>query len=213
MKQSVRLALSISLLTGALAVPHVLTPGEAVPLRKPLHDFPHRLGDWQARDGTILSAAALSLLKATDYVMRRDEDPSGHSVWLFVAYWDSQRHGAQPHSPRNCLPGAGWEPLEASLVTIPLPPPFGDITANRYLIQKDREQQVVFYWYQSQGKAIAGEMAARVEMVKSSIVRRRTDGALVRVSSPVRGGVTETSDRLTRYIRALYPRLGEFLPA
>jgi len=151
-------------------------------------------------------------LKAKDYLMRRDQDPSGKSLGLFVAYWDSQRKGAQPHSPTNCLPGAGWEPLEASRVTIPLPPPLAPITVNRFLIQKDRDQQVVFYWYQSQGKAIAGELAARGAMLKNSIVRHRTDGALVRISSPVYGNVQQTSEALVRYIQAMYPLLGEYLP-
>jgi EpsI family protein len=98
------------------------------------------------------------------------------------------------------------------MVTIPLPQPLAPLTVNRYLIQKDRDQQLVFYWYQSQGKAIAGEMAARVQMIKDSIVRHRTDGALVRVSSPVYGSVQDTSDRLEKYIQAMYPVLGEYLP-
>src|SRR5262249_48686382 len=153
-----------------------------------------------------------NVLRPKDYLMRRYEDDSGRSVFLFIAYWDSQRKGAQPHSPKNCLPGGGWEPLEASTVTIPLPRPFAPITVNRYLIQKDRDQQVVFYWYLSQGEAIASEMAARVQMVKNSIVRHRTDGALVRISSPVYGSVQDTSDRLTRYIQAMYPILSGYLP-
>ena len=95
---------------------------------------------------------------------------------------------------------------------IRLPQPLAPISVNRYLIQKDRDQQLVFYWYQSQGQAIAGELAARLEMMKSSIVRHRTDGALVRVSSPVYGGVQQTSDRLVGYIQALYPILSEYLP-
>jgi EpsI family protein len=83
---------------------------------------------------------------------------------------------------------------------------------NRFLIQKERDQQVVFYWYQYQGEAIAGELAARVAMLKNSIVRHRTDGALVRIMSPVYGNVQQTSDRLVRYIQALYPVLSEYLP-
>ena len=69
------------------------------------------------------------------------------------------------------MPGGGWEPIEASQVTIPLPAPYSPIVVNRYLIQKDRDQQVVLYWYQSQGKALADELTAKVEMVRSSIVR------------------------------------------
>ena len=212
MKQPVRVGVSVALLIGALLVLHLRSPGEAVPIRQSLDSFPSAVGAWQAREGVLLDLDILNVLKAKDYLMRRDQDASGHSVSLFIAYWDSQRKGAQPHSPKNCLPGTGWEPLEASMVTIPLPPPFAPITVNRYLIQKDQNRQIVFYWYQSQGRAIAGEMAARVAMVKNSIVRHRTDGALVRVSSPVYGSVQDTSDRLVRYIQAMYPLLGDYLP-
>jgi len=212
MKQSLRVGLSLALLIGALLVLHLRSSSEAVPMRKSLDGFPNTVGQWQAREGVLLDLDTLNVLRPKDYLMRRDQDPWGRSIFLFIAYWDSQRKGAQPHSPKNCLPGAGWEPLEASMVTIALPRPLAPIRVNRYLIQKDRDQQIVFYWYQSQGKAIAGEMAARVQMVKDSILRHRTDGALVRVSSAVYGSVQDTSDRLERYIQAVYPLLSDYLP-
>lgn len=213
MTQPGRLGISLSILLGTLLVLRLQSAGEAVPIRKSLDSFPTVVGAWQAREGVLLELDTLNVLKASDYLMRRDQDPSGKSVWLFIAYWNSQRKGAQPHSPRNCLPGGGWEPLESSTLTIPLSPPAAPITVNWFLIQKDQDQQVVMYWYQSHGKAIAGEMAARVDMVRSSMMRRRTDGALVRVSSPVYGSVPETSDRLVRYIQAMYPILGDYLPS
>jgi EpsI family protein len=212
MKQSVRVGLSLALLIGALLGLHLRSSSEAVPIRKSLDSFPNTVGQWQAREGVLLDLDTLNVLRPKDYLMRRDQDRWGRSVFLFIAYWDSQRKGAQPHSPRNCLPGSGWEPLEASMVTIPLPHPLAPITVNRYLIQRDRDQQIVFYWYQSQGKAIAGEMAARVQMVKDSILRHRTDGALVRVSSAVYGSIQDTSARLEAYIQVMYPLLSEYLP-
>jgi EpsI family protein len=212
MNQPLRIALSISLLIAALLVLQLRSPGEAVPIRKPLEAFPDTVGEWQGRGGTIFDLETLSVLKAKDYVMRRYQDAKGRSLWLFIGYWDSQRKGAQPHSPKNCLPGGGWEPLEASTVTIPLPGPFAPITVNRYLLQKERDQQLVFYWYQAQGMATAGELAARIAMMKNSIVNHRTDGALVRISSPVYGSAQETSDLLVKYIQDLYPILGKYLP-
>jgi len=212
MRQSVRVTVSISLLIGALLVLQLRSSGEAVPIRKPLDTFPDTVGQWQGRGGTVLELETLSVLKVKDYVMRRYQDPAGRSLWLFIGYWDSQRKGAQPHSPRNCLPGAGWEPLSASTVAILFSQSLAPIEVNRYLVQKDRDQQVVFYWYQSQGKATAGELTARMEMMKNSIVHHRTDGALVRVSSPVYGSVQETSERLVSYIQALYPVLSDYLP-
>ena len=211
MSQLLRVAISISLLIGALLVPLRSAPGEAVPIRNPLDSFPGALEEWQGRGGVIFTPEVMKTLDPTDYLMRRYQDPAGRSLWLFIAYWGS-RSGWAPHSPKYCLPGAGWEFLEVSDVTIPLAAPFAPITVNRYLVQKDRRQQLVFYWYQSQGKAIAGELSARAEMVKNSIGRHRTDGALVSITSPVYGSVRQTSDRLVKYIQAMYPVLGEFLP-
>jgi len=212
MRQALRVALSAGLLLAALVFLHIRSTGEVVPVRRPLDAFPTTLGAWQGREATIFEVEILNILKVKDYLMRRYVDPTGRSLWLYIGYWDTQRKGAQMHSPKNCLPGSGWEPLEASKVRILLPPPYAAITVNRYLIQKGGDQQLAFYWYHSQGKAIAGEVAARVEMVKNAIFRNRTDGALIRVSSPVYGSVPETTEQLIKYIQAMYPSLSQFLP-
>ena len=91
MKQPWRIGLSLALLIGALLVLQLRSPGEAVPIRKSLDSFPTSVGTWQAREGVLLELDTLSVLKPKDYLMRRDQDPSGKSLWLFIAYWDSQR--------------------------------------------------------------------------------------------------------------------------
>ena len=212
MKQPIRVAMSLSLLAGALLILQFRSAGEAVPVRKPLETFPATVGAWQGKTGVMLDLGILHALKPTDYVMRRYEDPAGRSLWIFIGYWESQRKGVEPHSPKNCLPSGGWELLDGALVTVPLPAPATAITVNRYLVQKDREQMVVFYWYHSQGQVIAGEVPARIAMVKSALVHNRTDGAIVRVMSPIYGSARETSDRLVAYVQAMYPLLGDFLP-
>jgi EpsI family protein len=83
---------------------------------------------------------------------------------------------------------------------------------NRYLIQKDRDQLLVLYWYHSQGQTIAGEVPARIAMVKSALVHNRTDGAIVRLMSPIYGSAGETSERLVAYVQTMYPILGDYLP-
>lgn len=206
------MSVSLAILLGALLVLQLRSTGEAVPIRKPLDSFPATLGEWQARMGTIFSGGILDKLKLTDYVVRDYVDPAGRELNLYIGYWDTQRKGAQIHSPKNCLPGSGWEPVEASFLKIPLPAPHPPITVNSYLIQKDRDQLLVLYWYQSQGQVIAGEVPARIEMVKSALVRNRTDGAIVRLMSPIYGNVRETSDRLVAYAQTMYPILGDYLP-
>jgi EpsI family protein len=213
MSQAARVSVSLAILLAALLVLQLRSTGEAVPLRKALDSFPTTLEEWQAREGTILGAEILGKLKLTDYVLRDYVDGAGRELYFYIGYWDTQRKGAVIHSPKNCLPGKGWEPVEASLVTIPLRPPHPPIIVNRYLVQRDREQMVVLYWYHAQGSAIAGEVPARIAMVKSALLRNRTDGAVVRVMSPVYGSARETSDRLIAYVQTLYPALGDYLPS
>jgi EpsI family protein len=209
---SARAGLASVLLLAALLILQWRSAGESVPVRKSLDLFPDRIGQWQGRQATNLEVEVLNILKVNDYLMRRYVDANGRSIWLYIGYWATQRRGGQAHSPKNCLPGGGWEPVDAARLTVTLPPPYAPIEVNRYLIQKDRDMQVVLYWYQAQGHAVASELGAKVAMVRSALMRRRTDGALVRASSPVTGTVAETTERLVRYVQALYPVLGEYLP-
>jgi EpsI family protein len=212
MSRRARLIVSCALLAATLLVLQFRSAGEAIPLRKSLDTFPSAVGDWHAQYAASLEPEIVNLLKVNDYVMQRYVDGDGRMLWLYIAYWATQRKGgAQIHSPQNCLPGSGWEPVEASKLVIPLgaAPP---ITVNRYLIQKEGNRQVVLYWYHSQGKDVAGEVQAKIAMVWNAFLNNRTDGALVRISTPVQGSVSETTERLVRYVQAVHPILGEYLP-
>ncbi len=213
MSTTARASLASVLLLAAFLILQSRSAGETVPVRKSLDLFPDRIGEWQGRQANNLEVEVLNILKVQDYLMRRYVDANGRSIWLYIGYWATQRRGgAQAHSPKNCLPGGGWEPVDASRLTVQLPPPYAPIEVNRYLIQKDRDMQVVLYWYQAQGHAVASELGAKVAMVRGALMSRRTDGALVRASSPVTGTVAETTARLVLYVQTLYPILGEYLP-
>lgn len=212
MKQRARVLVSLALLLGAFLVLQFRSVGEGVQMRRSFDTFPTMLGSWKGQDDLTLEPDILRMLKMSDYLMRRYVNGTGQSMWLYMAYWPSQRKGSDIHSPKNCLPGGGWEPVEASRVAIEVPGAAAPIIVNRYLIQKDRQMQVVIYWFQAQGKVVAGELDAKIEMVRSAILRNRTDGAIVRISSPVYGDVPETTAELTRYVQLLYPVLREYLP-
>jgi EpsI family protein len=213
MSRLTRLAISCALLGVALLVLQFRSSGEAIPLRKSLDTFPETVGDWKVRDAASLDPEVVNLLKVNDYVLQRYVAPDGQGLWLYVAYWATQRKGgAQIHSPQNCLPGSGWEPVEASRIVIPLAAPAPPITVNRYLIQKEGSRQVVVYWYHSQGKDVAGEVQAKMAMVRNALWNNRSDGALIRISTPVQGTVPETTERLIRYVQAVYPILSQYLP-
>ena len=133
------------------------------------------------------------------------------SVWLYIGYWDTQRKGAQIHSPKNCLPGGGWAPLEATRVDIPLEGG-KDVEVNRYVLQKDNSQQMAVYWFDARGQAVASEMDAKLELLKGAIFHNRTDGALIRLTSPVYGTIDQTFKMQSEFVKKLYPVLEEYLP-
>ena len=186
--------------------------GEAVPIHKPLARFPQSVGMWQRQADATLEPDVLSILKLDDYVMRHYRDADGHDIWLYVGFWDTQRKGAQIHSPKHCLPGGGWEPLEASLVPIAIDGEPDEVVVNRYVLQKDQYRQVVTYWYQSRGQIVAREIDAKLQLIKNAVWYNRTDGALIRLTSPVTTTVEEAWARQVDYLRALWPSLKEFLP-
>jgi EpsI family protein len=207
-----RLGISVALLLVAFFALHFRSASEGVPLRKSFDRFPDAIGSWSARDDNVLDTRTLGMLRMSDYLFRRYVDGTGRSAWLYIGYWESQRRGTDIHSPKNCLPGGGWEPVETSRISIPVTGAAAPITVNRFLIQKDRQMQVVIYWFQAQGTVVPGELDAKIAMVRSAIFRNRTDGALVRISSLVHGSIPETTEALVAYIQDLYPVLRDYLP-
>ena len=210
--RGVRWMISIGLLVGVSLYLRTLAHEEGVPIRKPLAELPAAIGRWQARETTALDDEVLALLRPSDYLVRRYADAKGRSISLYVGYWKSQRKGVQIHSPKHCLPGGGWEPLEAGRLAIALPGRRGELEVNKYVLQKDADRQVVFYWFQSQGVPRAGEVEAKIELVKNAMLHNRSDGAIIRVSSLVAGSVAETSDQLAEFVREMYPALDQALP-
>ena len=131
---------------------------------------------------------------------------------LYVGYHASQRHGDSIHSPMNCLPGAGWQPVQSERVRIDV----GDraMIVNRIIIQKGEERQLVLYWYQGRGRIIADEYASKAYQLLDAFRTRRTDAALVRIVSPVdRDLGTSSAERAaTRFTTDIMPLLPRHLP-
>ena len=201
---------SLGALLAAFAFLRSYDPGLPVPLRRPLAELPAKLGQWTGRENAPLGEKVADILRLSDYLMRRYSGPGGDSLWLYVGYWDTQRRGAQIHSPKHCLPGGGWNPLQADLAEIPLST--GSVTVNRYLMQKESRYMMVAYWFETQGQAVASELDAKLMLVKSSITRHRSDAALVRITTEFSGDPQKAWARLADYIRVVHPKLEEILP-
>jgi EpsI family protein len=108
-------------------------------------------------------------------------------VWisLYVGYYDRQVRGKTIHSPKNCLPGAGWAPVQSAVLSIDTPT--GPVDVNRYLLQNENRLALVLYWYQGRGRVQANEYLVKWDLLRDAVLRQRTEEALVRIVVPVRG--------------------------
>lgn len=206
----------LGVLTGVLLIQAALfyfaARGERVPSTAPLLGFPRTLRTWVAVEDGVIPQDELDVLKADDTMIRVYARPTGEASSLFIAFFKTQRAGQSPHSPKNCLPGSGWQPSESGRVDVPIPG--GDpIRVNRYLVTKGDSESLVLYWYQSQGRVIADEFAARFYLIEDSIRKHRSDTALVRVVVPVVPGHREVADAVGRdFVQAAYPTVALYLP-
>src|SRR5262249_38457234 len=125
----------------------------------------------------------------------------------------TQRTGKTPHSPKNCLPGSGWERMREDLLDIPIPNLSEPIRVNRYVIAKGEERSVVLYWYQSPNRVIASEYKAKFWAVAVAIRYNRTDTSLVRVVAPVRGNDEAGAEQAAvDFVQSIFTPLRRFLP-
>ena len=185
---------------------------EKTPTPEKLVTFPANFQDWESREVPI-DPETQQVLGATDTLSRVYMRPSSPYVNLFIGYFASQRTGAAIHSPKNCLPGAGWAPMNSGVISIDVPGR-SPIIANRYVIAKGNERNVVLYWYQSHGRAIASEYWAKFYLVKDSINLNRTDAALVRVITPVlpSEGLESAERRAVGFAQQVVPVLNQYVP-
>ena len=194
-----------------------------IPERPPLRSFPIQVDEWRGRVSPDFDDRIVKILGADEYLTRIYQQGSAPPVDLFVGYYGSQTTGAVIHSPLNCLPGAGWQFTERDRIdievtsgsqrTVASPRP---VTVNRVLMQKGEEHLVALYWYHERGRVVASEYASRVYMMLDAARYGRTDGALIRVVTPVdmHGNATdEAAKRRTAFVRTMFPVLDGYLPA
>lgn len=208
-----RVGVSAILLVGLTAAFHTVSHGEKIPMHRALVSFPRTIGARQGQDVRI-DPRFVDTLKADDMLTRAYNGADLPTIWLYVAYFQSQRQGQTIHSPKNCLPGSGWTPVGNSRETIELSNG-SSVNLNRFIVQNGLDRQLVLYWYESHGRTVASEYKARVDMVVDAIKLNRTDGALVRVSLPMEdndpnGAVAEKSAR--EFVGQIHPMLKEYIP-
>lgn len=209
-----RLFLSIGLIVASIAGLNLYSQGSAPARSQELSSFSATIGIWTGRDIPI-DEGVLDVLKASDVLNRVYTDSSGTSnIGMFVAYYDSQRRGGAIHSPKNCLPGAGWEIAESRIVPIALPGRAEPGRVNQVVIENGLNKQLVLYWYQSQGRIVASEYTAKMCLLWDAATKNRTDGAIVRLVVPLQNNNEEAALKQAQdFLNQAFPNLQELIPS
>jgi EpsI family protein len=185
---------------------------ERIAPNKPFSEFPLEIGQWKGARGE-LDQKVYNILGVEDYILANYHDRSGNLVNLYVGFYQSQSEGDLIHSPKNCMPGAGWNIVNTGIETIKINDAKKPIKVIKLDLQKDGERQIVLYWFQSRGRIIASEYMQKIWLIVDSITKHRTDGSFVRLISPVRVDEKNTLDVLKGFARQVYPFLKEHIPS
>ena len=189
---------------------------EATLERKVFATMPMRIDDWRGRE-LALDREIVNALKFTDYIMadfKRDSEPM--PVNFYVAYYNSQRKGEAVHSPQACIPGDGWR-IESfaerqldGVVAKGQP-----LTVNRAVIGKGDFRQLVYYWFPQRDRFLTNEYWVKWYIFWDALTRNRTDGALIRLVTPIIGpdGFDAADQRLSDFAADLIPKLAPHFPS
>lgn len=214
MKAGIRYWLMVAVLLGATTGMAYLSHGESTPPAKPLSEFPSKMGPFAQVMEWPLDKETLNVLRVTDYLNRGYWEPGMNRdlMGLYIGYFRSQRTGATIHSPKNCLPGAGWNPTQASIYQLPL----NDgrkVPVNLYILRRGLDEELVLYWYQSHGRIVASEYWGKFYLVYDALRLNRTDAALIRITIPVEQGDEATAQqRAIAFARQVASDVDQIIP-
>ena len=234
-----KLAVALAFVGLNLYVYQFLANDEVVPPRRHFAEFPLQIGDWRCPGRDEMDPRALRILGTTDYLLcSYFEDrpastggpigfePEPAAVSVYVGYHESQVRQADGggetaiHPPEHCLPGAGWGIIDSSRLPIAfagLPRRSGlrdeGPRAKRFVIAKGDERQLVYFWYQGQGRVTSANEDVILFRFWDRATAGRTDGALVRFTTPIyRDDLDAAEGRIHRFASVMVPLLPPYVP-
>ena len=187
---------------------------EKIPINQSFDQFPLTIGKWTGtRQG--MEQKFIDKLDLSDYVIMDYKNKQGNSVNFYVAYYESQRKGESIHSPATCLPGGGWIFKQAGAVKLPVKMKDKSLmSVNRALMEKSGKRQLLYYWFPQRGRFLTNAYQLKIYAFWDALTRQRTDGALVRVMTPLYKfeDPKNAEKRLQGFVKVILPVLDEYLP-
>ena len=183
---------------------------QAMPLRGSLESLPRQLGIYTGYDQKI-AADEQAVAGMSDYVLRIFTTPDTVSAFsVYVGYYEQQTQGRTIHSPRNCLPGAGWEALSSRRQ--PLVIGSDTVMVNRYELANKTARALVYYWYEGRGRVEASEYKVKWELLRDAALTGRSEEALVRIVVPLTERMTNPDSIAVSVGQMLVPTVRKLLP-
>lgn len=203
----------VLLLAGTVLILGARGNTDRITVSEPLSQFPRVIAGLSGGDVQI-DQESLDVLGAGDFLSRvYTNQGTSRPIGLFIGYFPSQRTGATIHSPKHCLPGAGWAFESSQYVDLK------DANARlhhvgEYIIANGENRQFVVYWYEAHGRSVANEYMAKIYMVTDAMRLNRTDGALVRVITSIdsKEDTSVARARVEAFVAQLAPLLPRFIP-
>ena len=207
--------LSLALIAQAALFYASASRGDVVPELRPLDGFTRQLGGWLMSKEGHVDDETQAVLQADDTLTRVYSSPiHAQPASLFVAFFKTQRTGKAPHSPKNCLPGAGWEQSREGYLPVSIPGMAEPIQVHEYVVAKGESQSLVLYWYQTQNRVVASEYRAKFWTMADAIRYNRTDTALVRVVVPIdAAGEAAARQSAVDFVQSFFIPLRQYLPS
>lgn len=204
---------ALVLLSGTAVAVHSVNFREQLPLVRPLIEFPMGVGEWQGKT-SALEQKYLDALKLSDYLQADYRNEKGQTVSLYIAYNESQRKGQSSHSPATCLPGSGWIFEDSGTISLPVGPDGAMAQVKRAFMEKHGARMLVYYWFPQRGRVLTNLFELKWYTFVDALTRQRTDGALVRLITPVseHEKLDDADARLQGFVRMIEPQLNRFLP-
>lgn len=206
-------SISIAIILAAGAYVHFGTSNILkVPERASLAGLPYEFEGWSSEVQKV-DNETLEVLGADDYIITNMVSPEDEHFNLYVAYLNMQRHGHSWHSPRQCIPGGGWQITQHDVVPVEMPD--GQrFHYNRIIIENRGVRQLVYYWYDQRGRKIANEFVMKFLLIFDAVKLRRTDGAMIRIMTPIgrQEIISDADKRLMGYMKELNPKLPAYVP-
>lgn len=206
------IASSLMILTAIFL--NYINHSENVQPNKPFSTFPKQIGEWRGVEQRF-DDKIYDVLGVDDSFLATYRNLNGGQVELYIGFYQSQREGDLIHSPKNCMPGAGWKIVGSSIEELDVSDTdYNKIETIRLRLENGIQQQEVLYWFQSRGRIISSEYLQKIYLVIDSIARKRTDGSFVRLIAPIQNGDEEkTVEYIKEFGKLIFPILTEYIPA